>query len=544
MNNQNDGPSNSSSSQVQPVKLDGYKFNQLIGKGSYGQVYKAEKKETSEVVAIKCVPLKSLGRNSRENILTEISILKKLSHPFIVHMLDFQWDKAFIYLIFELCTGGELASIIRLKRTFPEEIVQHFLQQLASALKYLRDNNIAHLDLKPNNILITGIQFVALLSGLNSFKVWRHVILKIADFGFSQYLDNDDHAESYRGSPLYMAPEIFKKQRYDARVDLWSLGIILYECLFGRTPLHGKTVAQITSAMVNNQFKIEFPKNNLTKLCLDLLKSLLKVEPNERISFSNFFSHPFIDLEHMPTKESFQKATEKLKSATDFEEQGLLKSAFYNFREALLYLMPLYRWGVPDQPMVEKKRNQIRSVIEFNMKKAEELQQKCGIVNIDSDVLGEIQNIYNLVDRARDLTSKDLYEQALDKWELAIELSLKIMQKCNSKVYHEFFSDINDWMAEAESAKEKFQEQESRKKIEKSRSPARREIQEEVVLAKEVTQFYEPEPDWYLKLKEPSKTNEKAHSKLKLIEANNQKVDIDSDTQEKEEEGGDICLIH
>ncbi|KAH7644307.1 serine/threonine protein kinase-like protein [Dermatophagoides farinae] len=423
--------SSSPNSSLPPPKVDGYRLNHLIGKGSYGHVFRAEKKISHEVVAIKCVPLKSLSKNSRDNIINEISILKKLKHEFIVQMLDFQWDKAFVYMIFEFCPS-------------------------ASAMKYLRDNDVAHLDLKPQNILITGIQFVTLLNGLNSFKVWRQVILKIADFGFAQYLSNDESVNSLRGSPLYMAPEIFKKHEYDARVDLWSIGIILYECLFGRTPLHGMTTAEITHAYQRNQVHIEFPKNRLSQLCYDLLGGLLKIDPKMRISFSNFFTHPFIDLEHMPMADSFEKARNIISKAMDFETKGEYKSAFYNFRDALLYLMPLYRWGLPTQPYSAKKREQLRQMIVENMEKAEELQQKCGIVNINPKLLQEIQSIYNRIDRARDLASKDLYSQSLDEFELAFDQSFKIMKENDQKIRNEFFGEISEWMTEAEIVKDKY----------------------------------------------------------------------------------------
>ncbi|XP_027204635.2 serine/threonine-protein kinase ULK3-like isoform X1 [Dermatophagoides pteronyssinus] len=510
---------NSSSLNSSMPKVDGYQLNHLIGKGSYGHVFRAEKKISHEIVAIKCIPLKSLSKNSHDNIINEISILKQLKHDFIVQMLDFQWDKAFVYMIFEFCPGGELASIIRLKRSFPEEIVQHFLQQLASAMKYLRDNNVAHLDLKPQNILITGIHFVQLLNGLNSFKVWRQVILKIADFGFSQHLTNDESVDSLRGSPLYMAPEIFKRQKYDARVDLWSIGIILYECLFGRTPLHGMSMSEIAQAYQRNKVHIEFPKNKLSELCYDLLNGLLRIDPEMRISFGNFFSHPFIDLEHMPMVDSFKKAKNIIAKAIDFETKSEYKSAFYNFREALLYLMPLYRWGLPTQPISVKKQEQLRKMIVENMEKAEKLQQKCGIINIDSKLLQEIQSIYNLIDRARDFASKNLYSESLDKFELAFDKSLKIMKENDSKIRNEFFGEINEWMTEAETVKAKYlaeqQQQTSSKEIAK---------EEKIFVAQEAIELYhndtksstttDSKPDWYLKLKEPEKSNLSGHSKL------------------------------
>ncbi|UXI16257.1 AF-9-like protein [Sarcoptes scabiei] len=501
-------------------KVDGYKLNQLIGKGSYGQVFRAEKLGSTDSYAIKCIPLKSLSKNSRNNIISEIAILKNLKHDFIVQMLDFQWDKAFVYLVFEFCAGGELASIIRLRRSFPEEIVQHFLQQLASAMKYLRENNVVHLDLKPQNILITGIQFVRLLNSLQSFNIWRHVILKIADFGFAQYLDSNESIDSLRGSPLYMAPEIFKRQKYDARADLWSIGIILFECLFGRTPLHGMSTAQITQSFRNDQFKINLPVDAISQICYELLKGLLKIDPEKRISFSNFFSHPFIDLEHMPTKESFQKASDILKTGEEQELSGNFKSAFYHFREALLYLMPIYRWGVPSQPTSKSKHKELQSIIVKYMDKAEDLQQKCGLVNISPKMLKQIQSVYNMIDRARDLESKDLHSKSLEKYEIAIEKTFDMLGCLDSKLKGEFFGELQDWITEAEKVKEKIDTE--KKEFESSKTIKSADVESKPIVAEDAVKLFatesNPKPDWYLKLKEPSKSNLNAHSKLKHIE--------------------------
>ncbi|XP_010161093.1 serine/threonine-protein kinase ULK3, partial [Antrostomus carolinensis] len=175
-------------------------------------------RDTREVVAIKCVNKSSLNRASVENLLTEIEILKTIHHPHIVELKDFQWDSDHIYLIMEFCAGGDLSRFIRMRRILPEKVARIFLQQLACALKFLHDHNISHLDLKPQNILLSSPE---------------NPQLKLADFGFAQYMSPWDEKHVLRGSPLYMAPEMVCRQQYDARVDLWSVGVILYEALFG-----------------------------------------------------------------------------------------------------------------------------------------------------------------------------------------------------------------------------------------------------------------------------------------------------------------------
>ncbi|KAM9515449.1 serine/threonine-protein kinase ULK3 isoform 3-T3 [Guaruba guarouba] len=214
-----------------PPRLDGFILTERLGTGTYATVYKAyRKRDTREVVAIKCVSKKSLNRASVENLLTEIEILKAIRHPHIVELKDFQWDSDHIYLIMEFCAGGDLSRFIRMRRILPEKVARVFLQQLACALKFLHDHNISHLDLKPQNILLSAPE---------------HPQLKLADFGFAQYMSPWDEKHVLRGSPLYMAPEMMCRQQYDARVDLWSVGVILYEALFGRPPFASRSFAEL-----------------------------------------------------------------------------------------------------------------------------------------------------------------------------------------------------------------------------------------------------------------------------------------------------------
>ncbi|KAI2808008.1 Serine/threonine-protein kinase ulk3 [Blomia tropicalis] len=437
--------------------IKGYIFGELVGKGTYGYVFRAKRvgpNVSKDPVAIKCILLTTLSKTTQNNVITEISILKQFKHQFIVQMLDFQWDKNFIYLIFEYCSGGELATVINLKRCFPEEIVQHFLQQLASALKFLRANDIAHMDLKPQNILISGISFVNLLNELNSFKVWRNVVLKIADFGFAQHLSDEEISTSFRGSPLYMAPEILLGHEYDARVDLWSIGVILYQCLFGHTPYSCTSSGDLINKFRTKKIRISIPaKPKISQNCRDLLKRLLTFDPKKRISFEDFFDHPFLDLEHIPNELSYTKATRILEDAIKEEKNRNYLQAFYLYRDAVFYLMPLYKWGDRSGRYTAVKEESLKQQVSKYLERAELLQQKCSLKSIDPNILSEIENIYNIIDDARELAQNSQLEQSLTQYESAIEKALKILKESDNVVRTEFFGEINDWMTEAENVK-------------------------------------------------------------------------------------------
>uniref|UniRef100_A0A8C9YJ31 Serine/threonine-protein kinase ULK3 n=1 Tax=Sander lucioperca TaxID=283035 RepID=A0A8C9YJ31_SANLU len=312
-----------SNSSFAPPKLSDFILTERLGSGTYATVYKAYRKgDSREVVAVKVVGKKSLNRASTENLLTEIEILKTMRHPHIVQLKDFQWDADNIYLIMEWCSGGDLCRFIRSRRILPERVARSFLQQMACALQFLHERNISHLDLKPQNILLSGS------------------VLKLADFGFAQYMSPWDEQSVLRGSPLYMAPEMVCRRQYDSRVDLWSVGVILYEALFGRAPFASRSYAELEEKIRSNQ-PIELPPGaRVSKDCRDLLLRLLERNPDARITFAEFFTHPFVDMEHMPSAESLVKAKELVLQAVQKDQEGERSAALSLYCSALEHFVP------------------------------------------------------------------------------------------------------------------------------------------------------------------------------------------------------------
>uniref|UniRef100_A0A8D1U9P6 Serine/threonine-protein kinase ULK3 n=1 Tax=Sus scrofa TaxID=9823 RepID=A0A8D1U9P6_PIG len=304
-----------------PPRLEGFILTERLGSGTYATVYKAyAKKDTREVVAIKCVAKKSLNKASVENLLTEIEILKGIRHPHIVQLKDFQWDSDNIYLIMEFCAGGDLSRFIHTRRILPEKVARVFMQQLASALQLLHERNISHLDLKPQNILLSSLE---------------KPHLKLADFGFAQHMSPWDEKHVLRGSPLYMAPEMVCQRQYDARVDLWSLPL---------RPL-------------------------LSQDCRDLLQRLLERDPNRRISFQDFFAHPWVDLEHMPSGESLARATALVVQAVQKDQQGDAAAALSLYCKALDFFVPALHYEVDAQ-----RKEAIKAKVGQYVSRAEELK--------------------------------------------------------------------------------------------------------------------------------------------------------------------------
>ncbi|XP_028630238.1 serine/threonine-protein kinase ULK3 isoform X2 [Grammomys surdaster] len=356
-------------------RLDGFILTERLGSGTYATVYKAyAKKDTREVVAIKCVAKKSLNKASVENLLTEIEILKGIRHPHIVQLKDFQWDNDNIYLIMEFCAGGDLSRFIHTRRILPEKVARVFMQQLASALQFLHERNISHLDLKPQNILLSSLE---------------RPHLKLADFGFAQHMSPWDEKHVLRGSPLYMAPEMVCRRQYDARVDLWSVGVILYEALFGQPPFASRSFSELEEKIRSNRL-IELPlRPQLSLDCRDLLQRLLERDPSRRISFQDFFAHPWVDLEHMPSGESLAQAVRRLMEigkggliadppipqtalvveAVKKDQEGDAAAALSLYCKALDFFVPALHYEVD-----AKRKEAIKAKVGQYVSRAEELK--------------------------------------------------------------------------------------------------------------------------------------------------------------------------
>ncbi|PLB54673.1 Serine/threonine-protein kinase ATG1 [Aspergillus steynii IBT 23096] len=300
-----------------------------IGRGSFATVYQGVHTKSRTYVAIKSVNLSKLNKKLRENLSSEIHILKGLYHPHIVALIDCHETTAHIHLVMEYCALGDLSMFIKRRETLGEHrytkdmiakypnprggalnevVVRHFLKQLSSALKFLRDRNLIHRDIKPQNLLLCpspssyrkGIaQVVPFKGNEDSFNPTTGLeslpMLKIADFGFARSLPATSLAETLCGSPLYMAPEILRYEKYDAKADLWSVGTVLYEMVVGKPPFRATNHVELLRKIEKGEDKIRFPEDNPASDDIKaLIRMLLKRNPVERMNFSDFFDSGII----------------------------------------------------------------------------------------------------------------------------------------------------------------------------------------------------------------------------------------------------------
>jgi fused-like protein len=170
---------------------------------------------------------------------------------------------------------GELFEILEDDRNLPENEVRKIAMQLVHALYYLHSHRIIHRDMKPQNILISA-----------------NGIVKLCDFGFARSMSNNTIVlTSIKGTPLYMAPELVQELPYNHTVDLWSLGVIIYELFVGTPPFYTNSIYTLIHLIVKDPVK--FPEN-MSPEFKSFLQGLLNKAPNERLTWPDLLQHPFV----------------------------------------------------------------------------------------------------------------------------------------------------------------------------------------------------------------------------------------------------------
>ena len=255
----------------------------LLGQGSYGSVYEAQNIIFQNTVAMKIIN-KTDSKIDDKEILNEINILKKLSHPNIVKIFEFYITKAHYYIVTEFCKDGELFSYI--KNKYSERQLAVLFYQIFSGLWYLHDNKMLHRDIKLENIMISGKEKDQ-STGEELF--W----IKIIDFGTAKIFEKNKKEKDVVGSSYYIAPEVLK-QNYNEKCDTWSVGVILYMALVGKAPFDGKNDDEIIHKIAKGNYNNKESKLlNHSSEVRDLLSKLLEKDLSKRFSSKEALEHPW-----------------------------------------------------------------------------------------------------------------------------------------------------------------------------------------------------------------------------------------------------------
>lgn len=263
------------------VELSHFTLLRSVGKGAFGKVRVVQHKGTKQLYALKYInKTKCIQMRAVENIISERRLLEQISCNLIVNMRYAFQDDDNLFMVLDLMLGGDLRFHLDRLGSMPEEYVRFYAAEVSVCLNYLHKLNIIHRDLKPDNILLDE-------------QGHAH----LTDFNIATIINNSKPITSIAGSFAYIAPEVLQKRGYLTSVDWWSMGVVIYELLFGKRPFRGKTNDALQQAILHDP--VHFPDTHkVSAEAMDFIKCLLTRDVKSRIGvgpqgFQRLKSHPW-----------------------------------------------------------------------------------------------------------------------------------------------------------------------------------------------------------------------------------------------------------
>ncbi|CCW72014.1 unnamed protein product [Phytomonas sp. Hart1] len=259
-----------------------YIKRKLLGQGSFGSAWRVEEASTGRTLAAKVMDLTQMSAKDRGFVTNEVKCLSRCNNPHIVRCEDSVEKDGMLLIVMEYADGGDLYRQIKARqqsmRYFREHEVIFILLQLCIALDHIHSNKMMHRDLKTANILLTTTGLV-----------------KLGDFGFSrQYEDSLSNTvgSTFCGTPYYLSPELWHRQMYSKKSEMWSLGVVLYEVMALRRPFGGNNMDELINNICSSNRR-PLP-NYLSEELVSVCDQLLSVDPAKRPSLRALFQQPFI----------------------------------------------------------------------------------------------------------------------------------------------------------------------------------------------------------------------------------------------------------
>ena len=281
-------------------------FPKQLGSGSFGRVFLVSHNETQKLFALKVIDKRKLlmSYGKLDIIYNEINIHSKLDHENIIKLYNFNEDNENINIIMEYAPNGNLYDLITKEKTgFNEYKAFEYFIQVVNAVYYLHNNNIIHRDIKPENILIGEDNKI-----------------KLCDFGWAKELSLENRS-TFCGTVEYMAPEIVGSENYDYGVDIWSLGILLYELLYGHSPFKANNTKNVILNIKSHELTYDDTNKTVSKSCKDLIQKLLNNNPQKRYKIKDILEHPFVKKYQEKYLYSFKKKSSKNLINEDLDDE-------------------------------------------------------------------------------------------------------------------------------------------------------------------------------------------------------------------------------
>ena len=247
-----------------------------IGKGAFGEVWKVSHKQSNKIYVIKVMDKLTIKEQKlSDQINREIEIMYKLNHPHVIRLINHFEDDEKFYLIMPYASKGQLYSLLRRQVRFDQRTAAQYMREVLEAVRYIHSFSpkIIHRDIKPENLLLD-----------ENYRVL------LSDFGWSNFLDENENRKTFCGTPEYLSPEMAKKSGHNEMVDIWALGVLLFEFLAGYAPFSGSCPKELYSNIkkLKINWSVDFPP-----LAKNLISKILKLNPSERLSIEEILDHPW-----------------------------------------------------------------------------------------------------------------------------------------------------------------------------------------------------------------------------------------------------------
>lgn len=261
-----------------------YHVGRKLGAGASGTVYHVHNYQTCNAYALKHIKKNLLVDLKTEKAMNEAKIMKSLKHPCVVQMNDIIDTPDSVFIMLELMHGGDLLTRIQRCSYLSEDLSKLSFYQICHAIKYLHDRNVTHRDLKPDNILLATKD--------------DETLVKVSDFGLSKLVQNNSVMKTLCGTPLYVAPEVLQtngRGEYSEKVDVWSLGVVLFTCLSGTLPFANEYGSPATEQIKHGRFKFISPNwKNVSEVAKKFVCEILTIDVEKRPSIDKVLQHPWL----------------------------------------------------------------------------------------------------------------------------------------------------------------------------------------------------------------------------------------------------------
>lgn len=264
----------------QDICLDDFELLKVLGKGAFGKVVLAQKKDTGKYYAIKILKkAQIISENMFQKTLAEKTILQQNRHPFLVRLEYAFQTETKLYFVLDFMIGGELFNHLRREGRFPEARAKFYAVCITLGMGFLHDNNYIYRDLKLENVLLDEKGYAVL-----------------TDFGFAKVLAHDQKTRTFCGTPDYVAPEILTETGHDRMVDWWALGVLIFEMVCGQTPFFNQN-REVMYQNIRHQEVALARLSHVSDQCKDLIMRLLNKNAVARLGqlgdYREILAHPW-----------------------------------------------------------------------------------------------------------------------------------------------------------------------------------------------------------------------------------------------------------